>query len=203
MISCETIQQVPPLNIEGMLEHVRLSNDIIVNEKLTTQYEELQDLGTDHLNNIDANGIYGIDDTILINLIQYTNNNYVPIININHILETPCFIRIMGYFVYRFICVDLLRYIIPKTKTLINFKSPLSLPSIDEEILRHYFLQVIKTKIDVLKDLLQQAYNDDIHQDLLKWTYYIDLCDNDLSLFIPNYLLPVCQKYEVDIIAYS
>lgn len=193
----ETIWQVPPITIEGMLEHVRMSNDMMVNELLTIQYAYLDNLGIDYLQNDGAN------DMTLINFIKYVNDNYLPIINISTILETPYFIQIMGKFIYSFICIDCIKQLIPKIMTSLDFKQPSQLCTIDDNILREQLIRIIKMKIDILKDMLTKAYNTNVHKSLLKWIFYVDLCDNDLSQFIINYLIPVCQKYEVDIISNS
>ena len=193
--SYDTIWQVPPITVEGMLESVRSSEDIMINELISEQYKNLQNLGIDHIKD------NGVNDRTLFEFIAYVNYNYLPIINIESILDTPIYTQLIGRFIYKFICMDMINYIIPKTMTKIGIGNPSEFPTLNEDILKEQILHTIKCKIDVLKKLNLETNNNVIYQELLKWVFYIDLIDNDISIFIESYIIPVCISYTVDIIS--
>ena len=186
-----TIWQVPPINIE----HIRTSEEMMVSELIISQYKDLQNLGTDYIKD------NGVNDRTLFEFITYVNENYLPIINIESILDTPNYTQIIGRFIYSFICIDMIQYIIPKTMNGLGIKEPSEFATVNESALKEHMLRVIKIKIDALKDLINKAYSKEVYHELLKWVFFIDLIDNDISKFIENYIIPVCERYAVDIIA--
>lgn len=192
-----TIWQVPPLNVEGMLEYIRTSEEDMVEELIINQYQDLLNLGVDNIKG------QLVNDKTLSELIRYVNHNYVPIINIESILDTPNYTHIIGRFIYSFICIDMIQYILPKTMAGLSISYPSELLTVDESALKEHLLRVIKYKVDVLKSLLTKAYSKEVNLELLKWVFFIDLIDNDISKLIVNYIPIVCERYSVEIISNS
>lgn len=192
-----TVWQVPPINIEGMLEYIRTSEEDMVEELITSQYKDLQNLGIDYIKD------NGVNDRTLLEFITYVNDNYLPIINIDSILDTPTYIHIIGRFIYSFICNDMINHILPKAMNGLRIKNPSELITVDESALKEHLLRVIKRKIDVIKSLLKKAYSKEVNLELLKWVFFIDLIDNDISKLMLNYINIVCERYNVEIISNS
>ncbi len=192
-----TVWQVPPINIEGMLEYIRTSEEDMVEELIKSQYIDLQNLGIDYIED------NGVNDRTLLEFINYVNDNYLPIINIDMILDSPMYIHIIGRFIYSFICIDMITHILPKTMKGLGIKNPSELITVNESALKERLLRVIKYKVDAVKALLIKAYNKEVELELLKWVFFIDLIDNDISKLLLNYINIVCERYNVEIISNS
>lgn len=192
----KTIYQNPPLNIQSSIKDLKTNKQEQLYELIVSQYKDLNYIGIDHLTNE-----RDIDNLMLYDMISYINENYIGIINIDSILDSSIRTQMIGRFIYIFICTDLTNIILPKIMVDLNLDSPNSISSLNADSLKEVILNVIRGKINILKSINQNSLNDDIYIELLKWTYYVDLMDNNIDNFIEHVIIPLCDRYETDIVS--
>ena len=161
------------------------------------QIESFENLGNDLLKNVDD---VFLKRKLFTTLIEYADDNYLNISDIDNILISNIFIDEIGYYIYLFLSVDCFNSIFPnfikicqitsfdqfekyiQTNEYITIKNKLlkSIRLIIEPLLR---LQNLDPS--VTKDIKYQAF-------LKRLTYHIDLLDyGHPQKFIENYMIPI------------
>ena len=171
---------------------------ISIRESVFDQIIEFENLGIDLLKDCDTE----IKRRILIELIEYVDENYIDIADIDNILISDLFIDEIGYYIYLFFAVDCFNSIFP------NFIKLNRIESFDQfekkvnakfDQLKNQILKSLKIIIEpliklqnidpsIIKDIKYQAF-------FKRLTYHIDLIDyGDSRNFIQNFMIPVFRK---------
>lgn len=160
--------------------------DEIIND-IEDQYQHCLNLGYNKI----GNDLSILHDSVFSDLIEFVNENYFPIMEKSFVQSSSQYLRFVGYALYLFICVDLIKDILPEI-----FKSYKISEFITFEIeeIRDILIEKCHDKIDFLKQL---NYNNDENIDiiLIRYNYYIDFLNTDISQFYSNYLLPCVNNY--------
>jgi hypothetical protein len=184
--------QRPGIGPKHQLDATIIYNQDILEESIVNQYENLENLGEDLLESND------VRDVSLIRLIGYVEENYLPISNIDTILESPQQTQILGRFLYKLICVDLLNIILPNTMKMLGLSDPSELCILSLDSLREHLLRVTKIKLEALRTI-NVIPNNTVYGELLKYVSYVDFLDNDIESLLENFIIPVTDKYYVEI----
>lgn len=145
-------------------------------ENIKLQYEQLYNLGTNFLDEY-------VTPEDLLEMLNYINNEYIAIDMLPNISEDPQKIEIVGTFVYELLFVDLINKILPLTE------EDTLLASLGE--LKNELLVVINNVLTVMSNL----NNDNLTRELHKYSLALELFDNDLEMFMENYLMIILYRY--------
>lgn len=184
--------QSPGIGPKHQLDATLIHDQDILEESIVQQYENLENLGEDLLESSN------VRDVSLIRLIGYVEENYLPISNIDTILESPQQTQILGRFLYKLICVDLLNTILPNTMKMLGLSDPSELCILSLDSLREHLLRVTKIKLEALRTI-NVIPNNTVHGELLKYVSYVDFLDNNIESLLENFIIPVVDKYYVEI----
>lgn len=201
----------PPLFNNG--EHMTLSNDDLeipygntsnlknidelvsetqneLRERIEDQYIKLHNIGTD----LSADTI--VSDEIYQDLLLFVDEQYIPIVNLDTILDNPKYTQLFGKYTYQFLIVDLLKYILPRVIKMQNLKSCTELLPIEPLILKDLLLQAIIARMTTLRNINNQSSNPQFQNELLKYTYFVDLVDNDISDLVVSFIHQMINQYD-------
>jgi len=182
-----------PLSPLGNMMELKDTTDVILEEIIIEQYEFLERLGINLIND------QIVDITIFENILIFVNDNYLPIIHINTIFENSKQVGMIGTFVYEFICTDIINIILPQIMVKQDITDPTDLYSINSDSLKEFFFNIITSRCDLLKSVNQISSNVTIYNEFIKWLFYSDLIDNQIENFIENFLTPVIDKYDQEL----
>lgn len=179
-----------------------------LNELIESQYVDLDDLGHDKLYNITDQYKLPIYESML----EYINENYVSIINIDQTKISSLKRLEVGYYVYKFFCVDCFNIILPHYLSSIKCSNVYEFEGYFQNVLRNdstrFKTNFIKSIIAILNNLKnlekldKSVLSDKNFIDLkTRIGYYIELVNyGDSSDLLINFLLPVLEKHEPEII---
>jgi hypothetical protein len=184
--------QYPLLPLGNIMEFKDIS-DVILEEMLINQYQYLEHLGTNLIKDQVVNNI------ICEELLNFVNDNYLPIIHIDTIFESSKQTEVIAGFVYEFLCVDNVNIILPQLMIQNDLKDPFEICSINNDSFREFLFNTIKVRCDGLKKINELSSNVKIHREFVKWLFYSDLVDNQIELFIENFINPVVNKYDQEL----
>lgn len=183
-----------------------------IDENLKKQYQNLDELGINYLNNI--NNIIDNNSKIFIydNMLSYIHNNIINIPDIDAIDDDFNRLILISEYVYEFICVDTVNSIIPALMELlnistvedfdliINLKYNESPNKLKEDLLQT--IHITLNQLQKLQTISPIVKNDNNYNKLLGKYLYIEelisLCDIDK--FLTNFIRPVISKYISDIV---
>lgn len=166
---------------------------IILEQDIIQQYQDLQFLGNDILQD------YFINDDVLEDLILFVNDNYLPINHYELMVENSRNVQLFGRMIYKLLIVDFINEILPNICKTFNY-SVYDLLGIEEESLKEYLIFILNQKCELIKTLLDKAENNkELNLELLKYTFGIDLFDTNISNFITLFVQPVISLYEIEI----
>jgi hypothetical protein len=166
---------------------------IILEQDIIQQYQDLQFLGNDILQD------YFINDDVLEDLILFVNDNYLPINHYELMVENSRNVQLFGRMIYKLLIVDFINEILPNICKTFNY-SIYDLLGIEEESLKEYLIFILNQKCELIKTLLDKAENNkELNLELLKYTFGIDLFDTNISNFITLFVQPVISLYEIEI----
>ena len=172
---------------------------IITKENVLDQIYNLQNLGIDLLKDYDDD-IFKVE--ILKEVIAFVNDNYLNITDIDNIMISDEFILEFGYNIYLFLIIDCYNSIFPNFIKLSNITYVKSgnYDSIKQKLIKSVqliiepLLKLQKIDPSVNKDIKYKAF-------LKRVTYELDLLDySDITDFVENYMRPVFQKYQNDLL---
>lgn len=180
--------QYPLLPLGNIMEFEHIS-DGILEEILIEQYQYLDHLGQNLIKNKVMN------NNICEELLIFVNDNYLPLIHIDTIFESSKQTEVIAEFTYEFICVDNVNIILPQLMNQNELKDPFEICSINNDSLKEFLFNVIKIRCDGLRKINKLNSNMKIHREFIKWLFYSDLVDNQIDLFVENFINPVVDKY--------
>ena len=180
--------------------------DRIINEYQDDYQLELSDSIDNqiiNLNNLGSNYILDPDfvsNDIWVNILNHYNSSYGTIINLDYILLNQESTLKIGSFLYRFIVMDLIHYILPKTAKIAGLKDIRDLIFFPASQIKIHITNAVSSKISLLNSIkLQVSANINVYNELLKYTFYIDLIDSDFDVLFNKLLLPIIDRYEPDV----
>jgi len=158
---------------------------------IVTQIYDLNELGVNILsiNNVDV-----LDVDFFVELIQYCDENYISIQQLDDILSNELKLNLFGRYIYEFYAVDCL-HLISTILSISKYKSNLQLINLNSDELKDLFFKAISFKLEILNHL--SPIESDIKGERTKYMFYLDLVDNDLTNFIENYLRPITAAYTI------
>ena len=158
------------------------NNEVIPHIEQQIYY--LNDLGVNYLT---INNIQTLDINFFRELIQFCDETYINIPELDDILSNDLKVNIFGRFVYEFYaidCITLLKYIVQLKEEITSLENLLFLSSND---LRNYLLNAISSKLELYRQVASLKPNLNMYT---KYLFYSDMVDNDLERFNENYLQP-------------
>ena len=164
--------------------------ELVIKPSISTQIFNLHDLGVDILR---ANNIETLDIDFFREVIQYCDDNYINIPQLDDILSNELKVNLFGRWIYQFYvldCFQILKYCISTGKV----NSIQDLIQLDPLTIKDLFFEAIAFKIEMIGHVIKNEKGDELK---LKWLFYTDLIDNDLTKFIENYLTPISLQYVV------
>ena len=160
---------------------------------IENQYIYQKGLGIDYSNNVLLNKV------IYENIILYVNENLIPIVQYETILENDKNCQLFGQIIYKFLVVDLLKDILPKIVTYRNVKTCQDLKFLDIDEWKYHLSLAVSDRVKTLNMIRQTSDNNQIALDHFKYTYYLDLIDNDITGLIERFIIPMINSYFVEI----
>ncbi len=177
--------------------------DLEMHENLIkNQYIYFNDMGINLIENIDPK----YRNEILANMLNYINDNYLSIVDMDNATLLPQKLKEVGNHVYNFIVIDCYNTIFPNflnytnCSTLDHFDSLIQIKFRgDYSLVKANLIKIIKNIVDELLKLQRidaTVQKDEMYQRLLyKFSYYIELVDfGDTELFVNNYMRPMLIK---------
>ena len=133
--------------------------------------------------------------------LDYINSNYFYLHNFDNIIENDIQSRIIFSYLYELITLDLLTKIIPQIFLADSDLKLNDLLLIDEVELKQKIFKVLHKQLSIFnkvkKEITTSRYKiSDFEYQSLKYTYYLDLFDSDLSGFNDNVLSILLIKYK-------
>jgi hypothetical protein len=203
------IQPIDLNSIDNINNIINIPNNFMdvetleANERIIIdQYINFNDLGINFIDNIDPR--FKLD--IYANMLNYVNDNYLSIVDLDSAIIFPQKMIEIGNYIYNFICVDCYNTIIPNFLNYTNCNSIDSFDSLiqnkyrgDYTLIKANLVKIIKNIVDELLKLQRidlSVQKDEAYQKLLfKFTYYMELVDfGDTEKFINNYIRPLLIK---------
>jgi len=186
----------PPPDYLDMEEYIERKSVIF------SQVQDLDNLGSNLLKDIEEGDI---KDKIYRDIIEYTKNNYLEIIDRDYILNSAQ-LNQTANMIYQFLCVDGFNIIIPKILEQTDIQS---VQQFDRLLIHNrsdynYIKKHMTNNIgDVLKNLLKLQKLDHViaedeqYKSLVnRFGNYLELIDfSDCEKFTENYFRPILNKY--------
>lgn len=144
-------------------------------------------------------------DTFIIDELEFINDNYLMLHNIDDILDDNVQSKIVFQYLYELIVNDLLTQIIPNILSKHDDLKINDLLLIDIDTLKKYIFEILKIKNDNFNKIKNNISNINVsnfYYKSLKYTWLMDLFDSDLELFKNNLLDPLLIKYQDEIEAF-
>lgn len=179
-----------------------------INNLVKMQYVDLNNLGKNILEKVEINYKLLIYDEML----EFVDRNYFSVIDLN-LANTFSNKKIeLGDYIYKFLCVDCLNVILP------NYFNTIGCINLDQfELYLHHtinndvnkfkngFIKVINNTIEQcfkLSNIDKTVLDDKKFKDILRrYGLYIEFINYDDNLnFLNNYIIPVMNKYESDLL---
>jgi len=157
------------------------------------QYTTQKGLGIDYIEN------KYIDKSIYQNLIIYVSENYIPIVLLETLLENDKNTQVFGKIIYSFLVIDLLKHIIPKISNIQKVKTSLDLRTLNIDEWKYHLLLAVSDRVKILNTIRQTSDNSQIALEHFKFTYYLDLLDNDITELVESFIIPMINSYFVEI----
>jgi len=188
-----TKSQDPNINLKDIAdinysEHQRLLSDVV-----ERQIQNFIDL--DH-NLFDEDVL---SNNTLADVLLYTDKNYISIPGIETVLVDPTTLNKIGRYVYELFTVELLNFIIPEMLLTLGINDPTDLISNNYDTIKVTLHQVVAKKRSGISDVYLKSGNQEMYDQLLKWTFYQDLFDANLEDFIERVLTILVNDYDVKI----
>jgi hypothetical protein len=189
MIDQDIIQQYKNTN-EGVQEKEYDEFNKLIQEQIELQYIELENLGIDFI------GSNIIKDELYIDFITYVDESYVPIINIQNILDNAIQLQIIGKNLYELLCIDIVNDIIPKLLKYLDIQNSYEIELLDQSFIKNGLFNIGKLRLINLNKIIKiNKTNPTISNEIIKYGLFIDLIDNNIESFLENYIIPISKKY--------
>jgi hypothetical protein len=179
-------------------------NDRLLSEELVAslkeQYIGFQNLGYNFLKDYDNNQI---TPDILIDFMNYIDDNILSIEFRDQINDHDRNTYILIPMLYEILYVDMIKFILPNVMKELKTREADDIKYLPIPRLKYLLLKVVKdtlTGLEDAKSLGSGIGNSKIANEIVKYSYCLDLFDNDLEdTFLENYLIPVINNYNTQI----
>lgn len=131
----------------------------------------------------------------------YIEDNYINIHNIEEIINNDIQRRIIFIYLYELLTQDLIKKILPKILENNGYDAE-DLLLLDQETFKEELFQVLKYYNDLHGILDSNIDNESVKFESVKFTFYLDLFDTDLTKFQENVIQDLVMKYEDEIEMY-
>lgn len=173
----------------GIQEEISDSFNELIREQIEFQYIELENLGIDYIEtNI-------INDDIYIDFINYIDETYVSITNIQNIFDNPVQLQIIGKSLYEIFCVDIVNDIIPKVLKFYNLQDSYELGLLSKVSIKEALFNIGEKRLINLKKLYTINNSNKIRYEIIKMGLFLDIIDTDIELLLENFIFPISEKY--------
>jgi len=188
MIDQEVITQYRNIPEGFKDEEIDLFNQLI-KYQIEDQYINLKNLGIDYINqNI-------VDDNIYLDFIEFINDSYISIGNIQNIFDNPVQLQVVGKSLYEIFCVDIINEIIPKLLKFLNLQDSTEIELLSQSFIKDGLFNIGKTRLELLQKIYALNNSDKIRQQIIKEGLFIDIIDNDIELLLENFIFPISETY--------
>lgn len=168
----------------------------VLREAIRNQYINFNNIG----NNLLKNTVYS--DINFRDFINFVDINYLPIVNKDFILQSGKQLQILGRYIYELIIIDLPNIILPKILKSQNCL-PEALLVLPETDLKTLLFDIIMMKIEVLRQMVSNTTSIILKNELIKWSYYLELLDTNLENFITNVITPIVRNCKTQLFSKS
>lgn len=169
-------------------EEIDLFNQLI-KYQIEEQYINLQNLGIDYIEqNI-------VDDNIYIDLIEFINDSYISIGNVQNVFDNPVQLQVVGKSLYEIFCVDIINEIIPKLLKFLNLQDSTEIELLSQPFIKDGLFNIGKTRLELLQKIYNINNSDKIRYQIIKEGLFIDIIDNDIELLLENFIFPISETY--------
>jgi hypothetical protein len=188
MIGQEVVEPYKNTTI-GIQEEISDSFNELIREQIEPQYIELENLGIDY---IEANII---NDDIYIDFINYIDETYISIINVQNIFDNPVQLQIVGKSLYEIFCVDMVNDIIPRVLKFYNLQDSYELGLLNKVSIKEALFNIGEKRLINLKKLYTINNSNKIRYEIIKMGLFLDIINTDIELLLENFIFPISEKY--------
>jgi len=174
---------------DGIIQERFDNLNTFIRLEIEEQYINLNNLGIDFIKDS------VINDDIYIDFINYIDDSYISIVNIQNIFDNPIQLQIIGKQIYQIFCVDIINEIIPRLLKYLEIKDSLELELVSESLIKDGLFNISQKKLELLKKLHDVNLSSLIRYEIIKTTLFIDIIDNDIESLLENFIFPICEKY--------
>jgi len=187
--------QDPNINLLDINQQEYIVTQMDYSKIVDSQLSEFKDLDINVLEMVELSNLIFTDCLVLV------NENYITIPGIETILVDPNTLNLIGKFIYELFVNELLNYILPNMLLTLDLKDPTELTVLAYDGFRSTLQQVTSERLTSIKELYVKSGNSKLYIQLLKWTFYVDLFDNDLENFIDRVIIPILDLYRLNILS--
>lgn len=189
---------VPQISAEQANIEMDMEDSLVVAPIIQDQIENLNDL----LNPIEFDVFSNVLSDFIESEIEFIHNNYIQIHDLDNIMENENQVSLTFAFLYDLIVSEMIEYILPNVIKHQDIALQ-DLILLDSSKLKESIFSVIKLKLDKLNEIRKIAKDSSLDLDftILKYTWYYDLFDSDLTEFKENVVTTIVLKYETELSA--
>ena len=185
----EDVSNTPTKNKKE--EVVTLWNEDLI-PTITNQIVQLNYLG---YNVLRLNNVQVLDLDFFTDIIQYCDNNYIPVVQLDDILSNQLKLNVFGRFIYEFYAIDVHKLLSHIIETSPELRSLMHFVTIDAAKIREMLIGAIAFKLEMMDHVNKFVTKDEYEKS--KYLYYLDIVDQDLTKFKENFLVAIAQKQVV------
>lgn len=189
---------VPQISAEQANIEMDMEDSLVVAPIIQDQIENLNDL----LNPIEFDVFSNVLSDFIESEIEFIHNNYIQIHDLDNIMENENQVSLTFAFLYDLIVSEMIEYILPNVIKHQDIALQ-DLILLDSSKLKESIFSVIKLKLDKLNEIRKITKDSSLDLDftILKYTWYYDLFDSDLTEFKENVVTTIVLKYETELSA--
>jgi len=187
--------QDPNINLIDIAEFSYIDEQRDLSKIIERQIGEFIDLDFNLLNDSE------ISNVIFIDVLLFVNNNYIDIPGIETIITDPNTLNKIGSYIYELFTVELLDYIFPQMLLSLDLKDPTELTVLAYDGFKSVLQQITYNRLISIKELYVISGNNELYNQLLKWTFYYDLFDANLENFIDRTVSILVNTYDERILS--
>jgi len=187
--------QDPNINLIDIAEFSYIDEQRDLSKIIERQIGEFIDLDFNLLNDSE------ISNVIFIDVLLFVNNNYIDIPGIETIITDPNTLNKIGSYIDELFTVELLDYIFPQMLLSLDLKDPTELTVLAYDGFKSVLQQITYNRLISIKELYVISGNNELYNQLLKWTFYYDLFDANLENFIDRTVSILVNAYDERILS--
>ena len=171
------MEKVDDALIQDPIQDNRFSEDIIQN-----QLVNLSELGIDYSEYLDE-----LDRDFIYEMVIYCHDNYLPITSLTQYFDNDIYLRFIFEHIYRLYVIDLYRFI-QEYGNYINLYD-------DEDQIRDFFEKNFAwRRVRSVLKVDPQSEVPGLQYEKIKYIFYTELFDSDISSFISCYLSTLLRE---------